>query len=80
MIFFTLTLINGRKSLNYNEVSAALTNYDTRRQDRLSSHASTSAEALAVRGRCSYRKGKGDREIEVQARFQKSEEEPVCLL
>ena len=27
----TLTLINGRKSLNYNEVSAALANYDTRR-------------------------------------------------
>ena len=48
---FTLTLINGRKFLNYNEVSAVLANYDTRRQDRLSSQANTSAEALAVRGR-----------------------------
>ena len=28
---FTLTLINGRKSLNYNEVSAALVNYEIRR-------------------------------------------------
>ena len=58
---FTLTLINGRKSLNYNEVSAALANYDTRRQDRLSSQASASAEALVVKGRDSYRKGKGER-------------------
>ena len=47
---------------NYNEVSVALTNYNTRRQDRLSSQASTSAEVLAVRGRDSYKKGKGDRE------------------
>jgi len=31
------------------------------RQDRLSSQASTSAEALTVRDRGSYRKGKGDR-------------------
>ena len=34
---FTLTLINGRKSLNFHEVSAALVNYEMRRQDRLSS-------------------------------------------
>jgi len=27
---FTLTLINGRRSLNYNEVSAALVNYEVR--------------------------------------------------
>ena len=59
---FTLTLINDRQTLNYNEVSAALVNYEVRRQDRLSSHESTSAEALAVRSRGSYRKGKGDRE------------------
>ena len=58
---FTLTLINGRQTLNYNEVSTALVNYEVRRQDRLSSHGSTSAEALAVRGRDSYRKGKDDR-------------------
>ena len=57
---FTLTMINGRQTLYYNEVSAALVNYKVRRHDKLSSHRSTSAEALAVRGRDSNRKGKGD--------------------
>ena len=57
---FTLTLINGRKSLNFLEVSAALVNYEMRRKDRQSFQASTSAETLTVRGRGSYRKGKGD--------------------
>jgi len=28
---FTLTLINGKQTLNYNEVSAALVNYEVRR-------------------------------------------------
>ena len=42
---FTLTLINERKFLNYNEVSAALVNYEVRRQDRLSSSGSTTTEA-----------------------------------
>ena len=37
-------------------------NYEVRRHDKLSSFRSTSAEALAVRGRGSYRKGKRDRE------------------
>ena len=55
---FTLTLINGRQTLNYNEVSATLVNYEVRRQYRLSSHGSTSAEALAVRGGGSYRRAK----------------------
>ena len=32
---FTLTLINGRKSLDYSEVSAALLSYEARRYDRL---------------------------------------------
>jgi len=59
---FTLTLINGRQSLNYNEVSAALVNYKVRRQDRLSFRGSTTTEALAVRGRSSNRKGRGDHE------------------
>jgi len=59
---FTLTLINGRKSLNYNEVSVALMNYEVRRQDRLSSSGSITAEALAVRGRSSIRKERGDQE------------------
>ena len=57
---FTLTLINGRKSFNYNEVSAALVNYEERRQDRLSSSRSTTAETLALSGRSSNRKGRGD--------------------
>jgi len=57
---FTLTLINDRQTLNYNEVSVALVNYEVRRQDRLSSYGSTSAEVLAVRGRGSYKKGIGD--------------------
>ena len=38
---FTLTLINERKFLNYNEVFAALVNYDVRRQAKLSSSRST---------------------------------------
>jgi len=58
---FTLTLINGRQTLNYNNVSATLVNYEVRRHDRLSSHGSTSVEALVVRGKGSYRKSKGDR-------------------
>jgi len=40
-------------------VSAAFVNYEVRRQDRLSSFESTT-EALAVRGRSSNRKGRGD--------------------
>jgi len=58
---FTLTLINGRKSLNYNEVSAALVSYEARRQDRLSSSGNTTAEALTVRGRSSNRNGRDDK-------------------
>jgi len=57
---FTLTLINGRQTLNYSKVSAVLVNYEVRRQDRLSSHGSTSAEAFAVRGRSFNMKGKHD--------------------
>ena len=44
-------MINGRTSLNYSEVSAALVSYEVRRQDRLSFSGNTIAEALAVRGR-----------------------------
>ena len=57
---FTLISINGRKFFNYSEVSAALVSYKVRRQDRLSSSGSTTAEPLAVRGRSSNRKGRGD--------------------
>jgi len=57
---FTLTLINGRQILNYSEVSAALINYEVKRQERRSSSEGTSAEAFAVRGRSFNRKGRGD--------------------
>ena len=59
---FTLTLINRRKFFNYNEVSAALVNYEVKRQDKLSSSGSTTTKTLAVRGRSSSRKGRGDQE------------------
>ena len=58
---FTLNLINGRQILNYAKVSAALINNEVKRQDKLSSSGSTSAEVLAIRGRSSNRKGKDDR-------------------
>jgi len=58
---FTLILINGRQTLNYSKVSASLVNYEVRRQDRLSSHESISAEVLEVRDRSSNMKGKGKR-------------------
>ena len=41
-------------------MSAALVNYEVRRQNMLSSSWSTSVEALEVRSRSSNRKGKGD--------------------
>ena len=53
---FTLTLINEKKSLNYNEVPAALVSYEVRRQDRLSSSGSTTTEVLAVKDRSSNQK------------------------
>jgi len=43
---FVLTLINRKQSLNYNDVSAALVNYEVRRKDKQSSSSSTLAEAL----------------------------------
>jgi len=58
---FVLTLINGKQSLNYNDVSIALVNYEVRRKDKQSSSSSTSAEVLAVRGRSFNQKGKGVR-------------------
>ena len=59
---FTLSMINGKQTLNYNDVSAAHVNYEVRRQDKLSSSKGTSSEALTVRGRGSNRKGKGKHE------------------
>ena len=55
---FILTLINGKQSLNYNDM-CALVNYEVRRKDKQYSSSSISAEALVVRGRCSNQKGKG---------------------
>ena len=43
-------------------MSAALINYEVRRQDKLSSSKGTSAEALLVRGRGSNYKNKGEHE------------------
>ena len=59
---FTLTLINGKWTLIYSDLSTALVNYEVRRQDKLSSSEGTSAEALMERGRGSNRKGKGERQ------------------
>ena len=44
---FILTVINGKKSLSYNEVSIAFVNHELRRKEESSS--STSAEALTAR-------------------------------
>ena len=59
---FVLNLINGKQTLNYSDVSAALINYEARWKDKQSSSNGTSTEALTVRGKGSNRKGKGERE------------------
>ena len=59
---FILTLINGKLILNYNDMPAALVNYEMRRKDKQSSSNGTLAYALTIRGRGSNRKGKGKRE------------------
>ena len=46
---FILTFINGRQALNYNDMSAALVNYEMRRKDKQYSFNGTSAEALMVK-------------------------------
>ena len=55
---FILTLINGKQTLSYSEVSAALINYKVKRKDKQSSSNGISAEALKVRGRGSNQKDK----------------------
>ena len=57
---FILTLINGKQTLNYSDVSTALINYKVRRKDKQSSSNETLAEALMVKGRGSNRKIKGE--------------------
>ena len=49
-------------TLNYSDELAALVNYEVRRKDKQSSSKGTTAEVLMVRGRCSTRKGKNERE------------------
>jgi len=57
---FFLTLINGKKSLSYNEVSTALVNHKLRKKDKESS-ISTHAKVLAIREiDFNHRKGKRD--------------------
>ena len=58
---FIPILINGKASLSYNDVSAALVNHKVRRKDKGFSSSSTIAKALTAREICSnHRKGKGD--------------------
>ena len=47
---FVLTLINGKRILNYSDVSAALVNYEVRKKNKQSSSKSNSAEVLMVKG------------------------------
>ena len=56
-----LTLINGKSSLSYDEVSTDLVNHELRRKDNESS-SSISVEALTARGRSSNQTGKRDQE------------------
>ena len=46
---FVLTLINGKQTFRYSDVSSALVNYEVRRKDNKSSSKSTAAEAITVR-------------------------------
>jgi len=52
-VTFVLTLINGKQTLNYCDVSIALENYEVRRKEKRSSFNGTSAEVLTTRGRSS---------------------------
>ena len=58
---FIVTVINGKQTLNYSDVPAALINYEVSRKDKQSSSNGTSAGALMVRGGGSSQKDKGDR-------------------
>jgi len=46
---FILTLINGKASLSYNNVSASLMNHEVRRKQKKSSFSSTTTEELTAR-------------------------------
>jgi len=78
---FILTLINGKQTLNYSDVLAALVNYEMRREGKQSSSNGTSVEALMIRGRGSNQKGKGERQrSESRAGFKDLKKGSVCLL
>jgi len=47
---FALTLINGRTSVSYSEVTAVLVNFELRRKDNECSTGDTSANVLTARG------------------------------
>ena len=47
---FVLTLINGKSSHSYNDVSTAIVNHEVRMKDKESSSSSTTTEALTARG------------------------------
>ena len=58
---FVLTLVNGKASLRYNDVSIVLVNNEVRRNDKKSSSSSTITGVLTERGIGSnHRKGEGD--------------------
>ena len=76
---FVLTVINGKQSLSYNEISSALVNHELRMKEK-GSFKSTSAETLMIGSRSSSRKDKCimvDQSLDL---IQGSEEQPVCLL
>jgi len=54
-------LINSKQTLNYNDVSAALVNYEVRKKNKQSFSKSDSAEVLMVRCRSSSKNGKSNR-------------------
>ena len=58
---FVLTLINGKQTFRYSDVSSALVNYEVRKKNNKSSSKSTAVEAITVREMGSnHRKDKGE--------------------
>ena len=47
---FVLTLINGKQTLNYSDMSASLVNYEVRKKNKQSSSNGTTSEAMTARG------------------------------
>ena len=63
---FVLILTNGKASLSYNDMSAALVNHEARKKDKEFSSSSTTKEALTTRGvGFNHQKGKGDNNCEL---------------